>query len=104
MVGALLFLLTITCIGLSLFIAEVILGKEGRNDVVSTFEKLAPKNGHIWRYAGFMIMTSVLILSFYTIVVVWIMKYIVTSIIALPTSQFIYFNATSYFDSCSTIM
>jgi NSS family neurotransmitter:Na+ symporter len=106
----LIYLLTITLIGLSLFIAEVILGKEGRNDVVSTFEKLAPKNGHIWKYAGFMIATGVLILSFYTVVIGWIIKYVVTSIASLPTSvkeagdafggmvttdatsQFIYFN------------
>ncbi len=106
----LIYLLTITLIGLSLFIAEVILGKAGRNDVVSTFEKLAPKNGQIWKYAGFMISTGVLILAFYTVVIGWIIKYVVTSIINLPTSvkeagdafggmvtsdatsQFIYFN------------
>ena len=82
----LIYLLTITCIGLSLFIAEVILGKESRNDVVSTFESLAPKNGHIWKYAGFMIATGVLILSFYTVVIGWIIKYVVTSITDLPTS------------------
>jgi NSS family neurotransmitter:Na+ symporter len=82
----LIYLLTITFIGLSLFIAEVILGKAGRNDVVSTFETLAPKQGHIWKYAGFMISTGVLILSFYTVVIGWIIKYVVSSITALPTS------------------
>jgi len=106
----LIYLLTITMIGLSLFIAEVILGKEGRNDVTSTFEKLAPKNGHIWKYAGLMIATGVIILSFYTVVIGWIIKYVITSITSLPTSvkeagdafgemvttdvtsQFVYFN------------
>lgn len=106
----LIYLLTITMIGLSLFIAEVILGKEGRNDVASTFEKLAPKNGHIWKYAGLMVATGVIILSFYTVVIGWIIKYVVTSITSLPTSvkeagdafgemvttdatsQFVYFN------------
>lgn len=106
----LIYLLTITFIGLSLFIAEVILGKEARNDVVSSFETLAPKNKGLWKYAGFMIFTGILILSFYTVVIGWIFKYIVISITDLPTSvkiagdtfggmvttdalgQFIYFN------------
>lgn len=82
----LIYLLTITFIGLSLFIAEVILGKESRSDAVSTFEKLAPRQGHIWKYAGFMVGTGVLILSFYTVVIGWIIKYVVSSFIALPTS------------------
>jgi NSS family neurotransmitter:Na+ symporter len=82
----LIYLLTITLIGLSLFIAEVILGKESRNDVVSSFETLAPKNKGLWKYAGFMIFTGILILSFYTIVIGWILKYIVTSITNIPTS------------------
>jgi NSS family neurotransmitter:Na+ symporter len=82
----LIYLCTITFIGLSLFIAEVLLGKAARNDVVSSFETLAPKNGHLWKYAGFMIFTGVLILSFYTIVIGWILKYIVVSFTALPTS------------------
>src|SRR5660397_100782 len=79
----LIYLLTITFIGLSLFIAEVLLGKAARNDVVSSFETLAPKNGHLWKYAGFMIFTGVLILSFYTIFIGWILKYIVVSFTAL---------------------
>ena len=106
----LIYLLTITLIGLSLFIAEVIIGKEGRSDAVSSFEHLAPKNGHIWKYAGFIIATGILILSFYTVVIGWIIKYVVSSITHMPTSvkeagdafgsmvttdamsQFIYFN------------
>jgi len=106
----LIYLLTITFIGLSLFIAEVLLGKASRNDAVSAFEELAPKNGHIWKYAGFMVFTGVLILSFYTIVIGWIFKYIYISATSLPTtvkdagdvfggmvtteafSQFVFFN------------
>jgi len=82
----LIYLLTITFIGLSLFIAEVLLGKAGGNDAVSAFETLAPKNGHIWKYAGFMVFTGVLILSFYTIVIGWIFKYIYISATSLPSN------------------
>lgn len=82
----LIYLLTITFIGLSLFIAEVIMGKASRNDAVSTFEELAPHNKGLWKYAGFMIFTGMLILSFYLIVIGWILKYVFLSFTTLPSS------------------
>lgn len=82
----LIYLLTITFIGLSLFISEVLIGKVSRNDAVSAFEDLAPKNKGLWKYAGFMAFTGMIILSFYLIVIGWIFKYIFISISALPTS------------------
>ncbi|HIP29199.1 MAG TPA: sodium-dependent transporter [Sulfurospirillum arcachonense] len=82
----LIYLLTITVIGLSLFIAEVLLGKAARNDSVTTFETLAPKNGHLWKYAGFIIFAGTLILSFYLIVIGWIIKYVYISATSLPTT------------------
>ncbi len=82
----LIYLLTITFVGLSLFIAEVIMGRASRNDVVSAFENLAPTNKHIWKYAGLMIFTGVIILSFYLIVIGWIFKYVLISLYDLPLS------------------
>ncbi len=82
----LIYLLTITVIGLSLFIAEVLLGKAARNDSVTTFETLAPKNGHLWKYAGFIIFAGTLILSFYLIVIGWIIKYVYISATSLPST------------------
>ena len=34
-------------------IAEMLIGYMGRRDTVTSFEELAPKNKHIWKYAGF---------------------------------------------------
>jgi NSS family neurotransmitter:Na+ symporter len=82
----LIYLLTITVIGLSLFIAEVLLGKAARADSFSTFETLAPRNGHLWKYAGFIIFAGTLILSFYLIVIGWIIKYVYISATSLPTT------------------
>lgn len=82
----LIYLLTITFVGLSLFISEVIIGRTSRNDAVSAFEDLAPRHKGLWKYAGFMIFTGMLILSFYLIVIGWIFKYIVISFGTLPTS------------------
>lgn len=82
----LIYLFTITFVGLSLFISEVILGKASRNDAVSTFEELAPRNGALWKYAGFMIFTGMFILSFYLVVIGWIFKYILISFSSLPAT------------------
>ena len=82
----LIYLLTITFIGCSLFLAEVVMGRMSRGDVVTAFETLAPKNGHVWKYGGLMVVTGVLILAFYTIVIGWIFKYIYVAATALPES------------------
>ncbi len=82
----LIYLLTVVFIGLSIFIAEVLMGRISRGDSVSAFEELAPKHGNLWKYAGFMVITGILILSFYTIVIGWIFKYIFLSFSSLPTS------------------
>ena len=80
------YLLTITFIGLSLFLAEVVMGRLSRSDAVSAFEVLAPSHANLWKYSGFMIFTGMLILAFYTIVIGWIFKYIYLSAFALPSS------------------
>ncbi len=82
----LIYLLTVVFIGLSIFIAEVLMGRMSRGDSVSAFEELAPKHGNLWKYAGFMVFTGILILSFYTIVIGWIFKYIFLSFSSLPTT------------------
>jgi NSS family neurotransmitter:Na+ symporter len=80
------YLLTTVFIGISIFLAEAVIGRLSRGDSVSAFESLAPKGGAIWKYAGFMVFTGVLILSFYTIVIGWIFKYVYIAATALPKS------------------
>lgn len=80
----LVYLITVVLIGLSIFIAEVLMGRTSRDDSVTTFEKLAKSHGNLWKYAGFISITGVLILSFYTVVIGWIFKYIVISFSSLP--------------------
>lgn len=82
----LIYLLAIVFIGLSIFLAESTMGRLSRGDSVSAFENLAPKDGTAWKYAGFMVFTGILILSFYTIVIGWIFKYIFIAATALPKS------------------
>lgn len=90
----LVFLLTVFTIGMSVFIAEVILGKIAKKDAVSSFEDLSPKNRKYFKYIGFSFITGVIIISFYPIVIAWILHYITVSVTALPQSVQ---EAESYF-------
>ncbi len=90
----LVFLLAVFTIGISIFLAEVILGKIVKKDSVSTFETLAPKNHKYLKLVGFTFITGVLIISFYPIVIAWILHYITVAITTLPTSVQ---EAESYF-------
>ncbi len=80
----LIYLMTIVFIGLSLFLAEVVIGRLSREDSVTAFETLAPKNGKLWKYSGWMVVNGVIILSFYLVVIGWIFKYIYISATTLP--------------------
>lgn len=82
----LIYLATILLIGVTLFIGEVVVGRLSRKDAVSAFKTLAPKHANVWKYSGFMIFTGIMILSFYTVVIGWIFKYIIISLGNLPSS------------------
>jgi len=85
-VFVLVYLLTVVVIGMSIFIAEVLVGSSTNKDAVSAIEELAPEGKKYWKYTGFTFITGVMILSFYSIVVGWILNYIVIAATALPTS------------------
>ena len=80
----LVYLATVFFIGMSIFIAEVLLGSNAHKDAVTTFETLAPKEKKYWKYSGFTFLTGLLILSFYSVVVGWIFHYIVLALTQLP--------------------
>ncbi len=80
------YLLTVVFIGMSIFLAEVVLGSTANKDAVTTIEELSPKGKKYWKYTGFTFLTGVIILSFYAIVIGWILNYIVISITSLPAT------------------
>jgi NSS family neurotransmitter:Na+ symporter len=82
----LIYLFTVVVIGLTVMIAEMLIGYMGRLDSGSSFEKLAPPEKKSWKYAGFMGFTGLLILSFYSVVIGWIFHYIVVSVTTLPSN------------------
>ncbi|MEA2091704.1 MAG: sodium-dependent transporter [Campylobacterota bacterium] len=82
----LIYLITVLLIGFSIMIAEMLIGYIGRKDGVSSFQDLAPKNKHLWKYGGFQGLAGLFIMIFYSVVIGWIFHYVVTSIVSLPAS------------------
>jgi neurotransmitter:Na+ symporter, NSS family len=82
----LVYLITALFIGVFVLIAELIIGKLGQSDAVTMFENLATKNKNIWKYAGFVVVVPLIILSYYSVVIGWILHYIALSFQALPST------------------
>jgi len=82
----LIYLLTVVFIGFSIMIAEMLIGYMGRKDSVSSFEDLAPTNKALWKLGGFQAISGLLIMTFYSVVIGWILHYIVTSLTYLPAT------------------
>lgn len=82
----LIYLITVLMIGFSIMIAEMLIGYLGRQDGVTSFEDLAPKNKHIWKYGGFQGLAGLFVMIFYSVVIGWIFNYIVTSLTHLPST------------------
>ena len=80
------YLITVLLIGFSIMIAEMLIGYMGRRDGVTSFEELAPKHKHLWKYGGFQGLAGLFIMIFYSVVIGWIFHYIVTSLTHLPAS------------------
>uniref|UniRef100_UPI0040482C90 sodium-dependent transporter n=1 Tax=Aliarcobacter sp. TaxID=2321116 RepID=UPI0040482C90 len=82
----LVYLITALFIGVFVLIAELLIGKLGQSDAVTMFENLATKNKNIWKYAGFIIVVPLIILSYYSVVIGWILHYIALSFQSLPNT------------------
>ena len=82
----LIYLITVLMIGFSIMIAEMLIGYLGRQDGVTSFEDLAPKNKHIWKFGGFQGLAGLFIMIFYSVVIGWIFHYVVTSLTHLPAT------------------
>ena len=81
------YLLTIIFVGFSVLVAEMFLGYFGRSDSVTTFEtigkNLKPKKPSL-KYIGFMSLNGLIIITFYSVVIGWILYYIYSSFNGLP--------------------
>lgn len=80
----LIFIIAFLVFGLSVFIAEMILGRASERDCFSTFETLAPKGHKYLKYGGIMVFSGLVIFSFYVVVLGWLTHYMMLSLIGLP--------------------
>ena len=85
----LLFLVLALVIGVSLLITDMVIGNRGKKDVVGCFETLDPSPKKPWRLAGIAIISGPLILSFYAVILGWILYYFVAISFNLPSNMFL---------------
>ncbi|WP_163498514.1 sodium-dependent transporter [Helicobacter suis] len=81
-----LFLVLALTVGLTMLIAEMVIGQSTQKDVASAFDALDPHpNKRRWKYAGLMLFTGPIILTFYSIVLGWVFYYLFVVSFNLPT-------------------
>ncbi len=80
------YLLCILFIGLTVFIAESLIGQNAQSNVATSFVETSKSKNPKWKYASFMIFSGLIILSFYSVVLGWILKYIYISFSSLPAN------------------
>jgi NSS family neurotransmitter:Na+ symporter len=81
------YLLAILFIGLTVFIAESLIGQNSQANVASSFVDISASKNKNWKYAAFMVFSGLIILSFYSVVLGWILRYIYISITNLPSTS-----------------
>ncbi len=75
----LVYLLCVACIGIPIMMAEVALGRRGRQSPINTMRSLAEQEGKspAWSLLGWMgIVSGFLILSFYSVIAGWTLAYV----------------------------
>lgn len=69
------YILSVFIIGVPLLLAEVSIGRKAQRDIVGSYQKLAPNKP--WFLAGYIgVLSSMLILSFYSVVAGWALYYL----------------------------
>lgn len=77
----LLYLLITITIGFAIFLAEIYMGKSSKKDPVNAYKTLAPNNKEKWKFAGFTMVSGILVLSFYLVILGWVIRYIFISLL-----------------------
>ncbi len=81
------YLLAILFIGLVVFLAEAVIGQNAQANVATSFIETSKSKNPKWKFAGIIIISGLIILSFYSVVLGWILNYVFTSFSDLPTDS-----------------
>lgn len=74
------YVLCVMIIGVPVFIAEILMGRTAQRAAVGTFTQLCGEN-HVWKVTGWLgVISSFLIMSFYSVIAGWGMSYIIQSL------------------------
>jgi NSS family neurotransmitter:Na+ symporter len=80
------YIVAVLLIGIPLLIGEMAIGAIAKKDPVGSFEALSSRFPRFWRNAGFSMLTGLVILSFYSVVIGWILYYIFLTLSSLPAT------------------
>ena len=78
-----LFIFLTLCVGFVIFLCELYIGKTSRLDPASAYYTLAPKHKFAWSLVGFTMLGALLIVSFYSVIIGWIVYYFYYCVLAL---------------------
>lgn len=71
-------------VGFVIFLAELAIGKLSGKDPTNAYYSLAPRHKRAWSIVGFTMVGALLIVSFYSVVIGWILHYMFASFSVLP--------------------
>ncbi len=94
----LVYLMCVVFLGVPMMTAEFVIGRRTHTDIASAYQRLAPHEPwYVTGYAGILCVT--LILSYYSVVAGWILRYAVAAVQGTMSSMT---NASAFFESFST--
>lgn len=82
----LLFLFLSLSVGAAMFIAEMLLGQSTQKNVTEAFKELDINPKKRWKYAGLLLVSGPLILTFYGTILGWVLYYLVSVSFNLPNN------------------
>ncbi|WP_027327149.1 sodium-dependent transporter [Helicobacter pametensis] len=73
-------------IGVSMLIAEMLIGNKAKTNPVDSFVKLEPNHKSTWKFIGIMAIGGPLVMTFYAVVLGWVLYYLFVGSFNLPTN------------------
>ncbi|BEG57513.1 Sodium- and chloride-dependent transporter [Helicobacter sp. NHP21005] len=75
--------LTLT-LGVAMLLTDMLIGNLGRKDMVSCYQHLNTRHKKLWNLSALFLLSGPIILSFYTVVLGWVLFYLIKVSFALP--------------------
>lgn len=72
--------------GASMLIAEMLIGNKAKTNPVDSFVKLEPQQKSTWKFIGIMTIGGPMVMTFYSIVLGWVLYYLFVGSFNLPSS------------------